>query len=66
MAVVFTDGNALSSAGIVTGFLVLGISSLAFITKKDFGFLGKYLMIGGFVAMGTIVAGILFGFSLGV
>lgn len=66
MAVAFTDGSALSAAGITTAFLVLGISALAFVTKKDFSFLGKYLMIFGFVAMGTIVAGILFKFTLGV
>ena len=66
MAVAFTDGSALKSAAITTGFLVAGISALAFITKKDFSFLGKYLMIFGFIAMGTIVAGILFGFTLGV
>ncbi len=64
--VAFTDGSALKSAAITTGFLVAGISALAFWTKKDFGFLGKYLMIFGFVAMGVIVAGILFKFSLGV
>ena len=66
MAVDFTDGSALKSAAITTAFLVLGISALAFYTKKDFSFLGKYLMIFGFIAMGTIVAGILFGFTLGV
>ncbi len=66
MAVKLTDSSALQSAAITTGFLVAGISALAFWTKKDFGFLGKYLMIFGWVAMGTIVAGILFGFTLGV
>lgn len=66
MAVAFTDGTVLTSAAITTTFLVLGISALAFITKKDFSFMGKYLMIFGFIAMGVIVAGILFGFTLGV
>jgi FtsH-binding integral membrane protein len=66
MAVRLTDGSALKSAAITTGFLVLGISTLAFVTKKDFSFLGKYLTIFGFIALGTIIAGILFKFNLGV
>jgi len=65
-AVSLTDKSALVSSAITTGFLVAGITALAFWTKKDFGFLGKYLMIFGWVSLGTIVAGILFGFSLGV
>lgn len=56
----------IQSAGLVTGFLVLGITVTAFVTKKDFGFLGKYLMVGGFVAMGIIAAGVIFGWNLGV
>ena len=35
------------------------------ISRKDFSFLGPILAIGGFVALGFIAAGILFGFSLG-
>ena len=66
MAVEWTDGAALQSAGITTGFLVVGISAIAFWTKKDFSGIGKYLTVFGFIALGTIVAGILFKFTLGV
>ena len=59
------DGSVISKAGIVTLGLFLGISSVVFITRKDFSFLGPILAIGGFVALGFIVASILFGFSLG-
>ena len=60
------DGSLLSSAAVVTGALVLGITFTAFTTKKDFSFIGKYLVMGGFAAMGIIVAAILFGFKLGL
>jgi len=52
-------------AGIVTLGLFLGLTAVVFISKKDFSFLGPILAVGGFVALGFIVSGILFGFSLG-
>lgn len=60
------DGYLLQNAALVTAALVAGLSAVAFITKKNFGFLGRFLMIGGFVAMGVIVAAIVFGFTLGL
>ena len=53
-------------AGIITGLLFAGLTCTAFITRKDFSFLGGILMIGGFVAMGIIICSILFGFNLGL
>jgi FtsH-binding integral membrane protein len=53
-------------AAVVTGAMVLGLTAIAFTTKKDFTFLGSALKIGGFIAFGLIVASILMGFSLGV
>ena len=50
----------------ITGALFLGLTAVAFTTRKDFNFLGAMLKIGGFVAMGVIGASILFGFNLGV
>jgi uncharacterized protein len=38
----------------------------AFTSKSDFSFLGGFLKVGGLVALGTIVAGAIFGFSLGI
>ena len=55
----------LMKAGIVTLGLFLGITATVFITRSDFSFLGPILAIGGFAALGFIVASALFGFSLG-
>lgn len=55
----------LLQAGIVTIGLFLGITATVFLTRSDFSFLGPILTIGGFAALGFIVASALFGFSLG-
>ncbi len=60
------DLSLINQAGVLTLGLFTGLSAVAFFTKKDFSFLGKALTIGGFIAMGLIAAGILFGFSLGL
>lgn len=52
-------------AGITTLGLFLGLTAVVFLTKKDFSFLGPILMIGGFVALGFIFSGIIFGFGMG-
>jgi FtsH-binding integral membrane protein len=52
-------------AGVVSLGLFLGLTAVVFLTRKDFSFLGPILMIGGFVALGFIASGIIFGFSLG-
>ena len=59
------DFEIFAKAGIVTLGLFLGLTAVVFLTKKDFSFLGPILMIGGFLALGFIVSGIVFGFSLG-
>ena len=55
-----------AKAGLMTAVMVAGITMTAFITNKDFSFLSGILTIGGFVALGIIVASILFGFGLGL
>ena len=66
IAAIQSDGlNMIMQAGIVTGGLFLGLTAVVFLTRKDFSFLGPVLAIGGFVAMGFIVSGIIFGFGLG-
>ena len=60
------DGTLLQNAAIVTGALVAGLTFTAFSTKINFSFMGRFLMIGGFVAMGLILASIMFGFSMGL
>ena len=58
-------GAMIAQAGIVTLGLFLGLTAVVFLTKKDFSFLGPILAIGGFVALGFILSGIVFGFGLG-
>ncbi len=59
------DLGVLAKAGVVTLGLFLGLTAVVLITRKDFSFLGPILMIGGFVALGFIASGIIFGFTLG-
>jgi FtsH-binding integral membrane protein len=59
------DGLVIAKAGIVTLGLFLGITATVFLTRSDFSFLGPILAIGGFAALGFIVASLLFGFTLG-
>ena len=61
----FSSGDVIPKAGIVTLGLFLGITSVVFLTRKDFSFLGPILAIGGFIALGFIFSGIVFGFGLG-
>lgn len=59
------DPLVIQKAGITTGFVFAGLTATVFVTRKDFSFLRGILMIGGFVALGLIVASIFFGFNLG-
>ncbi|MBU0656240.1 MAG: Bax inhibitor-1 family protein [Gammaproteobacteria bacterium] len=58
--------NVLPSAALLTLMLAGGITFTAFTTRKDFSFLRPAITVGGFVAMGLILASILFGFTLGL
>ena len=62
----FGSPDVIPSAGIVTGLLFGGLTLVAFTSGRDFSFLGGMLKIGGLVALGVIVASILFGWSLGL
>ncbi len=58
--------DVLSSAAVITLLMVIGLTSVVVVTRTDFSFLRTALTIGGFVALGLIVASIIFGFSLGL
>ena len=60
------DGSLVLQAGMITVAMLLGITAVAFTTKKDFSFLGGILKIGGFVALGLIAASFFFPISLGL
>jgi FtsH-binding integral membrane protein len=65
IAASYSDASVIPKAGIVTLGLFLGITATVFITRADFSFLAPILAIGGFAALGFIVASAIFGFSLG-
>lgn len=66
LAAFYSDPMVIPTAGVLTGIVFTGLTATVFITKKDFSFLGKFLMIAAFGAIGIIVCAILFGFSLGL
>lgn len=66
MAAFRSDSTVIPTAGIITGLLFAGITATAFITRKDFSFLGSILTVCGFIAMGVIICSMLFGFTLGL
>lgn len=53
-------------AGVVTGGMFLGLTAAVLMTKTDFSFLKTGLTVGFFIAIGLIVAGVVFGFNLGL
>jgi hypothetical protein len=55
-----------AQAGVITGVIFGGLTAIVFVTKADFSWLGRYLFFAGIAAMGIIVVGIFFGFSLGL
>lgn len=57
--------GVIQSAALVTLLGFAGLTAVAFITRKDFSFLGGLLRWGMIIALVLIVAGILFGFNLG-
>lgn len=58
--------NVLSQAAVVTLGLFAGLSAIAIFSKKDFSFLRTGITIGSFIAIGLMIAGMIFGFSLGL
>ena len=68
MAMAFTDSGLaiISQAGIITLSLFAGLTAVVFLTRVDFSFLRTVLVVGGFLALGLIVAGALFRFDLGL
>jgi FtsH-binding integral membrane protein len=60
------DPTVVPAAGLITLLLFAGLTIVAFTTRADFSFLRTILIIGGFVALGLIVASYIFGFQLGV
>jgi FtsH-binding integral membrane protein len=59
-------GNLLYQAATITLFMFTGLTAVVFLTKTDFSFLRTVLVVGGFISLGIIVVGAIFGFNIGL
>lgn len=66
MAMNYAGGSVVFQAAMLTLAMFAGLSGVAFVSKRDFSFLRTIMMVGGFIALGLIVAGAIFGFNLGL
>lgn len=66
IATLYTGPQVIFQAAMLTIAMFSGISFAAFTSKRDFSFLRNIIVIGGFISLGLIVGGMLFGFNLGL
>ncbi|WP_370896374.1 Bax inhibitor-1/YccA family protein [Chryseobacterium gossypii] len=66
IAVASAGGMVIFQAATLTVAMFAGLSAVAFTSKKDFSFLRNIIIIGGFISLGLIIAGAIFGFGLGL
>lgn len=62
----YAGGEMITQAAVITLFMFTGLTAVVFFTKTDFSFLRTIIVVGGFVALGTIIVGAIFGFNLGL
>jgi len=60
------SGDILMQAALTTLFMFSGLTAVVFLTNTDFSFLRTMIIVGGFVSLGIIVVGAIFGFNLGL
>jgi len=63
---VYPAEHLIAKAGLLTAGMFFGLTTAVFVTKADFSWLGSALSVLSWVALLTIVAGMIFGFSLGL
>ncbi|WP_185204404.1 Bax inhibitor-1 family protein [Chryseobacterium sp. C3] len=66
IAIANVGGSIIYQAAMLTIAMFAGISFVAFTSKRDFSFLRNIIVIGGFISLGLIVGGMIFGFDLGL
>jgi FtsH-binding integral membrane protein len=66
VAATFGPPNVIATAGLVTAIIFVGLTGVVFLTGADFSWLRTGLAAAGFAAVGVVVCGMLFGFSLGI
>ena len=64
VAQLFAPGT-IQAAATITLLAFTALTVIVHITRRNFSFLGPFLAFGGVAAVGTIVAGAVFGFQLG-
>ncbi len=57
--------NLIATAGVMTGVVFGGLTILVFVTRADFSWLGRYLGLAMFVALGFLVCSLLFDMQIG-
>lgn len=62
----YAGGEVIMQAALTTLFMFGGLSAVVFFTNTDFSFLRTMIIVGGFVSLGIIVVGAIFGFNLGL
>lgn len=62
----FSSPDVIPTAAIITLCAFTGLTAIVVATRKNFSFLGPFLGVAGFAALGLIVCSILFGFDLGI
>lgn len=65
IAAAYYDG-IIQQAAVLTLVLFAGLTATAFMSRRDFSFLRPIITIGSMVALGMILAGVFFGFTLGL
>ncbi|MHC5201943.1 Bax inhibitor-1/YccA family protein [Myroides sp. LJL119] len=60
------DMSLITQAGVLTLALFAGLTGVVFGSNANFSFLRSILTIGFFLALGVIIAGMLFGFNIGL
>ena len=66
MAATYSGLEVIKQAGVITLALFTGLTAVVFMTNRDFSFLRTAIVVGGFISIGLIVAGAVFGFNLGL
>jgi FtsH-binding integral membrane protein len=66
IATKFSDPTILPTAAILTLALFGGLTAVTFVMGKDLSFLRPMIVIASFVALGLILAAMIFGFTLGL
>lgn len=57
--------GVIQQAALATLFIFVGLTAVVFVTRKNFSFMGPFLGVMGFAAIGLIFCSIIFGFNLG-